>query len=438
MSGCIRVIGLGPGDPLLRTVAAQRALDGAARIILRTAIHPGLDDLIGDPRVASCDDLYETLSTFEDVYAAIMRRVIAAADAEDVVYALPGSPNAGERTVRLLAERARADGVPCVVESAVGALDVIASAVGIDLMSDGVQLIDALNLNRAFESAPFDGGLPELSPLRPALITQVHSAAVASDLKLNLARLYPEDHEVTVVRGVSAAHDDRDAIRTSPLHEIDRVGCDHLTSIWVPSLPLLEATRSPGALLRIVAALRRPDGCAWDREQSHESLRFELLEEAYEAAEAIDEGDPEHLAEELGDVLLEVAMHAQIAEEAGDFSIGDVYDGLVRKLIRRHPHVFGDAVAADAADVVNTWNEVKRQERAAGGRAEPSPDSFEWLPKSMPILTRVVRSLATGEHAVTAPPGVASDLGDRLLRLIEEFSDAGADPERELAEAYRR
>lgn len=121
-------------------------------------------------------------------------------------------------------------------------------------------------------------------------------------------------------------------------------------------------------LRRIVAILRSPDGCPWDREQTHRSLRANLLEEAAEAAEAIDEGDAEHLCEELGDVLLQVVMHAELAQESGAFTFGDVVDGIAQKLIRRHPHVFGDVRAEDTETALKTWNEVKRAERERKSR----------------------------------------------------------------------
>src|SRR4030042_4163428 len=129
-------------------------------------------------------------------------------------------------------------------------------------------------------------------------------------------------------------------------------------------------------LERIVARLRAPDGCPWDREQTHASLRKYLLEECYEVLEALDEGDTQKLLEELGDLLLQIALHAQIATEAGEFSMGDVLRGINAKLIHRHPHVFGDVKVADAREVEHNWEALKREERQeetsllAGGAKE--------------------------------------------------------------------
>lgn len=137
-------------------------------------------------------------------------------------------------------------------------------------------------------------------------------------------------------------------------------------------------------LMDIVARLRAPGGCPWDREQTHQSLKRNLVEEAYEVLEAIDRGDPGLLAEELGDLLVQVAFHADIAREAGDFRLSDVLTGINRKLVRRHPHVFGGASAADAREVERNWERIKEQERQEKGEARSPVDG---IPQGLPALT---------------------------------------------------
>ncbi len=138
------------------------------------------------------------------------------------------------------------------------------------------------------------------------------------------------------------------------------------------------------SLLDIVERLRAPGGCPWDREQSHASLKRNLLEECYEVLEAIDQGDPQSLAEELGDILVQVAFHADIAREAGEFSVDQVITYINEKLVRRHPHVFGDATAADAREVERNWERIKEAERKSqGGTSSP----VEGIPKDLPALT---------------------------------------------------
>ena len=136
-------------------------------------------------------------------------------------------------------------------------------------------------------------------------------------------------------------------------------------------------------LVDIVALLRAPGGCPWDREQTHESLKRNLLEEAHEALEAIDGGDPEVLTEELGDLLVQIAFHADIAREAGTFEMGDVVERINRKLIRRHPHVFADEKVSDAREVERNWERIKAEERAASGNRKSPVDG---IPASLPAL----------------------------------------------------
>jgi uncharacterized protein YabN with tetrapyrrole methylase and pyrophosphatase domain len=210
---------------------------------------------------------------------------------------------------------------------------------------------------------------------------------------------------------------------------------DHLTSVWVPPLPPLEAVRSPEALTRVVARLRKPDGCPWDREQDHASLRGAVLEEAYEVADAIDSGDGDDLAEELGDLLLLVTMHAQIAEEDGSFRIDDVYEGITRKLIRRHPHVFGDVIAVSPDAVVTTWEGVKAAEREEKGITAPRTDPLTRLPRAMPATRKMVELLAP-RTTLRAPE--QSSEGEAALQAIVALIERGIDPESALESALRR
>ena len=436
------MIGLGPGDPWLRTVGAQRSLDGAERIILRTAWHPGLDDLLTDPRVVTCDDLYEVGATFEEVYQAVVRRVLEVAEATTgvVVYAVPGHPWFGERTVTLLREEADRRGIPLGVYSAVSAFDVFAAALPADLMAEEIQVLDAASLALILAQEPFAGGKLTVDPARPVLVCQVYAQPVATAVKLVLGRLFPDDHPITIVRAAGVAgQESRDDCY---LFELDRRPADHLTSVYVPALPPLAATRSPFTLQRIVAQLRAPGGCPWDRKQTHPSLRDAIIEEAYETVDAIDENDISHLAEELGDLLLIVAMHAQIAEEAGDFAIEDIYDAVSRKLVRRHPHVFGDVTAKTPEAVVATWDAVKAAERAAAGVEEPvSPMSpLAKLPRSMPALqkARVLFGARKGSTPVELEPAVERELGDALLEAARQAAAAGVDPEQALLAALER
>ncbi|HEY7848949.1 MAG TPA: nucleoside triphosphate pyrophosphohydrolase, partial [Ktedonobacterales bacterium] len=214
-------------------------------------------------------------------------------------------------------------------------------------------------------------------------------------------------------------------IRRMPLVELDRDdSADHLSTLYVPPLMPLAATRSPEGLRYIVMRLRAPDGCPWDREQTHQSLRRYVLEEAYEVAEAIDEldGTPERaekLADELGDLLLQVYLHAEVANQEDAFHLGDVYQLVSEKLIRRHPHVFGDVAVRDAEHVVRNWEAIKRQERADRGEEVARESALRGIPRSAPALYQA--------HELSKRAGKVGfrfrETGDALEKVIEEVGE---------------
>jgi MazG family protein len=175
------------------------------------------------------------------------------------------------------------------------------------------------------------------------------------------------------------------------------------------------------ALLDLVATetrLRGPDGCPWDREQTHASLARHLVEEAYEVLDAIEEGDPEHLREELGDLLLQVVFHAQLAEDAGDFDVDGVARSITEKLVRRHPHVFGDLRVASAGEVVRNWEAIKREEE---GRTDP----LAGIPTALPALQLAAKLQKRAPGGLAAGTGSAATVRERLDQLTE-----AGDPER--------
>jgi tetrapyrrole methylase family protein/MazG family protein len=424
----ITIAGLGPGRRGLRTLETVQAIESARKIVLRTLIHPETSEFLGDPRVVACDDIYESLESFKEVYAAIADRVCLAADDGDVLYLAPGHPRYGEFVTPLIEARAAEHGHEIVVFAAVSALDEIAVALGADLMSLEPQSIDATTLVNVIDAEPFAAGLLDVSTVRPVLVTQVYSPEMASATKLALSRVFPDDHDVCVV---TAAGTDARTVTTVPLHELDRVHVDHLTSVWVGPRPDLSAGRDFPSLARIVARLRAPGGCPWDQKQTTTSLLDSLLEEAYEAVEAFQQDDHAHGAEELGDLLMIIAMQSQIAEEEGLFQIEDVIEGITAKLLRRHPHVFGDETARSAEDVVGIWQAVKATE---GKKTKPA-HPLDRYPKPMPIAQRLVDHLRPSD--VTGSIDNEA-LGDQLFALTMSAIEAGLNPETLLLEAAKR
>lgn len=375
----ITIVGLGPGSPAQLTAGALDALQSGRPVLLRTAVHPTVKALEAlGVHFATCDDLYERADSFEAVYEAVAQRVLSY---EDVVFAVPGHPLVGETSVKIVRGRA-----PGRVEIVPGPsfLDTLLVLLGLDPV-DGLELLDALQLEERMPRGDL-----------PAVIMQVHSRTVASDTKLALMDRYPDDHPVVLVRAAGVPDEER--VARIPLYDLDRQDwVDYLTTLYVPPLTLSRAgdadprrwvpARWPlDPLVEVMARLRDPEcGCPWDKEQTHETLRRYMLEEAYEAVEAVDSGDMDHLCEELGDVLLQVAFHAQVARERGDFDMHDVVSGIATKLVRRHPHIFGDVNVSGSADVVRNWEAIKRAEK---GETAPPESILDGISTGQPALSR--------------------------------------------------
>lgn len=369
----ITIVGLGPGDPAHLTREAWEVLAGADEVYVRTGRHPTVPGLPAGLAWHSFDHLYETLDTLPEVYETIAVEVLALGlRAEGVIYAVPGHPLMGESSVQLILARAGEENLPVRIVEGLSFVEPTLSLLGLDGLA-GLQLADATDLAMAYH--------PALDPGRPALVGQLWGRQMAGEVKLTLMNAYPDEHQVTLIRGAGTAAAAR---RDLPLYELDQSPeIDHLTTLYVP--PLSGAAGLP-ALQETVARLRAPDGCPWDREQTHQSLRSDLLEETYEVLAALDTEDDEKLAEELGDLLMQIAMHVQIAAEGGAFRFADVIWRIDAKLKRRHPHVFGQVEVEDTGEVLRNWETIKAQERAASGKEKESP--LAGLPTSLPALAR--------------------------------------------------
>ncbi len=298
----------------------------------------------------------------------------------------------------------------------------------------------------------------ELNPRWPAVVVGVFNRAVAGEVKLALLRVYPGEHVVQVVRHPGLADAQHAAV---PLAELDRVGLelDHLTHLLLPAAPTAVPTGSAHGLRALVARLRAPDiGCPWDLKQTHRSLVPYAIEEAYEVVDAIEDGTPSELADELGDLLLQVALHAEIADQAGEFDWNDVVRGLSAKLIRRHPHVFATTEVADADEVVRNWDALKATEP---GRASKPASRLDGVARSLPALRQAAelarrasaagfdwptRSGTLGKVREELDELLAADsladrreeLGDLLYILAKLAVQDGSDPEEALRGANRK
>jgi tetrapyrrole methylase family protein/MazG family protein len=380
----LAIVGLGPGSASLLTVEARDVLASADEVWLRTRRHPTVAGLPDGPRYESFDAVYDGGGSFEEVYETIVGRVLElAARPGGVVYAVPGHPLFGEATVAALLERAPG----ARIVAGVSFVDAALPALGIDALAGGLLLVDALSLGSHKRL---------LVPQRPTLIAQVYDRRAASQVKLALLEAYPPEHAVRIVR--AAGTTDATVVETT-IERLDRVDSfEHLTTLYVPPLALTEDVRSFEGLRAVVARLRDPDGgCPWDLEQTHESLKRFLLEEAYEAVDALDAGEPHRLAEELGDLMMQVVLHAQLGEDEGTFAIEEVIASIATKLIRRHPHVFGDVQVSGPDDVLRNWETLKGEERG-------DTPILDAVPKAMPALAQAQSIQSRASKAGLAPP----------------------------------
>ena len=414
----ITILGLGPGDAGLLTRAAWELLQATDVLYLRTAVHPTVAALPARIELRPFDALYESAQEFGAIYNRIADELIERAlHGEAIVYAVPGHPLVAEATTRRLLALARERQVPARIVPGLSFVDPVCAALELDPLEQGLQLLDALDLIPSFEFSVLssqlsrsktqnsklktqnsDGAWCEvqgigpysppllpfpLTPTRPVLICQLYSRHVASHVKLSLMERYPAEHPVTLVRAAGVAAEER--VWSVPLYQLDhQPELDHLTCAYVAPLAPLADLRGPEGAAYVVARLLGRHGCPWDREQTHQSLRADLLEETHEVLEALDAHDTDALAEELGDLLLHVLMHGEIARQAGEFDLGDVYGHIAAKLIRRHPHIFGATDAADSGEVLRNWDSIKHAERAAKGQAPRG--ALDGVPRSMPAL----------------------------------------------------
>jgi tetrapyrrole methylase family protein/MazG family protein len=283
---------------------------------------------------------------------------------------------------------------------------------------------------------------------------QVYNRHLAADVKMTLLNLYPDEHPATLVCGAGTGDE---TVRTFALYELDRQDdLDHLATVY---LPPLSAAGSLSTYQDVVARLRAPDGCPWDREQTHQTLRTHLLEETYEVLEALDADDIDKLREELGDLLVQIFLHAQIATENGDFRMVESVQVAVAKLVRRHPHVFGGDKVESPEEVLRAWEQIKRAEKAEKGdqfvsmlaginKALPALSQalemqrraarvgFDW-PTAEPVVGKVAEEMDEFMNAPSAENRQA-ELGDLLFSLVNLARWYEIDPESALREANAR
>ena len=354
-------------------------------------MHPVVETLVEwGLNFESFDPIYQSSPDFQTVYETISQKVIEAAVGENsemapVAFAVPGHPLFAEDSVHRILSKAKEKGIPTKIVSSGSFVEAVLTAVGASL-ADGCDLRDALSLSES-DRIGRDGERisGRIDVTRSLLLYQVFDTDSASLAKLALMRDYPDDWEIALVRWAGVAG--KEEVKRIPLFRLDREPVDYLASVFIPALPPAHRKQTFNELIGLMSKLRSPEGCPWDREQTHKSLRKFFIEETYEVIEAIDSEDTDLLCEELGDALLQVVFHAQLASEVGVFNIDDVTQKIVDKLVRRHPHVFGNVAVEDSAEVLKNWEQIKREENTEKD-ANWRKSALDGVPKGLPALMK--------------------------------------------------
>ncbi|REE66482.1 tetrapyrrole methylase family protein/MazG family protein [Paenibacillus taihuensis] len=454
MPTTITVVGLGSGDEDQLTLGVWRRLQEAEHRYVRTDKHPMMR-LFHDNKLSyeSFDTIYEQMDSFPDVYEAITTQLIEnAATKGNVIYAVPGHPMVAERSVQLLRERCPEHDIELHILGGESFLDQAFTRLGFDPI-EGFQLLDAAELKSSLIRTDLH-----------TVIGQVYDEYTASDVKLSLMELLPDDHPIVIGHALGVPGEEQ--ILTVPLYELDRTpGYGNLSLIYLPrSSDDALRNRTFERLHEIVAILRSPEGCPWDHEQTHLSIRKNFIEETYEAIEAIDNDDPDGMREEFGDVILQVMLHSQMEEEVGTFSVYDVIQSLNEKLLFRHPHVFGDTDANNAAEALANWDQMKAEEKQRKGIDVSQASQLDGIPPGLPelmkayklqkkaakvgfdwdtagpMLDKIAEELAELREAIASKDAEeqAGELGDLLFAAVNAARFIKADPEEALARTNQK
>ena len=413
----IVIVGLGPAGANNLTREAWDWLVQSSEIWTRTRYHPVFSELPQNVIVHSFDKMEENFHV-ADVSSEIAQKIVELGGLQGgVTYAVPGSPFIAEETVRQIMLQVKASGIPVRVIDGMSFLEPVCSALGMDPHPKLV-LTDSLYLSSL--------EIPFFPASVPALVSNLRPGMEVSDLKLTLMNNYPDEYSVKLIHNAGLPDE---LVEEVPLYQIDQsLHTGLMSTLYVPAR---ENGRGFEDFQQIIARLRAPDGCPWDRKQSHLSLRPYLLEESYEVLEALDQEDPEHLMEELGDLLLQIVLHTQIATEEQDFNMTDVISAISEKIIRRHPHVFTELVVHSVEGVLSNWEQIKAEERKNKG--EDRKSMLDGIPAALPALTQAdqiqQRAQRVGFDWKTIDPVIA-----KIHEELQELKEADT-PERKQSEA---
>ncbi len=433
----IYIIGLGPGNINSLTIGAIEKMKDGTKNYLRTKEHPTVDYLDrNDVTYESFDDIYCQSEKFEEVYETIVEKLVEHVNTYgEINYIVPGNPMVAEKTVKILLNREFLD-IEMEIISGISFIEPMLELVKADPI-DGLQILDGIGLE-----------MEHLNINADTIITQVYSKYILSEVKLRLSEIYGDEYMVYFIKNAGMKDESKDLV---PIFELDRnLEPDLLTSLYIPKMGKISEKEkfSFQDILEIMSVLRSENGCNWDKEQTHESMRGAMIEEAYEVADAIDNNDVDNLVEELGDVLLQVVFHSQIAKEAGDFNIYEVISSLGEKLIYRHPHVFSNKKLEKDTDMVYNWDVLKYEKRDLKTHSsilkdikglpslltsykiqrEAAKVGFDWETLEGP-LDKISEELLEVKQAISEEENIEGEIGDLLFSVVNLSRLLKIDPE---------
>lgn len=418
--GKIYIIGLGPGNIDSLTLGAVERIHSGDKNFLRTKKHPTVE-YFHEKEIPyeSYDWIYDSEEDFENVYKKIVDELIGESkDEKSINYFVPGNPMIAENTVKMLLER----GIETEIIGGMSFIEPMLQIVERDPI-DGLKIVDG---------SVFDDLMIDINV--DTIITQVYNRRILSNIKLKLSEIYGDEYKIWLIQGAGIKNIEEK--HNIPIYALDRIEkVDSLTSIYVEKMKKDNKVFDFNDLMGIMRVLRGIDGCPWDIKQTHKSLRQCLIEEAYEVVDAIDRDDMENLKEELGDLLLQVLFHWDIAYDEGSFYPIEVTSALANKLIYRHPHIFSEKKLENSEEVVYNWNELKDSQREYS--------SFNDKLKQIPKLTGLIRSRKIQDKAaeigfdwkdIKGPLNKVLEEYHELIQVIEEFGGGDSRVEEELGD----
>lgn len=367
----INIIGLGPGGRDSLTIGALEVLKNSQIILCRTEKHPLISYMKElQKKIETYDYLYDKSENFDDVYQAIAEDIICRHEkTNNLVYAVPGHPLVGEKSVLNLIELCKKNSIEYKISPAISIIDKMIETLEID-PTDGLKIIDAFDINNEI-----------LDKRTNIIITQIYNGLIASEVKLKLSEYY--DDEMEIIYFSDAGIGKKEELRSIPIYELDmQDDIDFLTAVYIPKDK--DGKKDVYDLINLVDILRGEDGCPWDKEQTHQSIKSSMIEECYEVVDAIEKEDTDALTEELGDVLFQVVFHAAIEKEEGYFNFNDVVQGVYDKMVYRHPHVFSNNKIDKTEDVLINWDKLKKKEK----NYISNTDELKGVATALPALIR--------------------------------------------------